>query len=71
VQSGRFELAEDDMILLMSDGCYRHISLDTIITTCRQTTDPATAADALIKAALTEDGSDNITGVILTLRTDD
>ncbi|EMS77305.1 protein kinase domain-containing protein [Desulfotignum phosphitoxidans] len=70
VQSGRFELAEDDMILLMSDGCYRHISLDTIITTCRQTTDPATAADALIKAALTEDGSDNITGVILTLRTD-
>jgi serine/threonine protein phosphatase PrpC len=70
-QSGRFELTDDDMILLMSDGCYRHISLDTIITTCRQTTDPATAADALIKAALTEDGSDNITGVILTLRTDD
>ncbi len=70
VQSGRFELAEEDMILLMSDGCYRHIPPDIIITTCRKTTDPARAADTLIKTALTEDGSDNITVVILTLRAD-
>jgi serine/threonine protein phosphatase PrpC len=70
-QSGRFELADDDVLLLMSDGCYRHISPGTIITTCRQTTDPAIAAVTLIKTALTEDGSDNITVVVLTLRADD
>ncbi|MDZ7665117.1 MAG: hypothetical protein U5K27_07280 [Desulfotignum sp.] len=58
------------MILLMSDGCYRHVSPDTIIETCRRAANPAGAADALIKQALTEDGTDNITVVALTVRTD-
>jgi serine/threonine protein phosphatase PrpC len=68
-QSGRFELAGNDMILLMSDGCYRHVSSNTIIKTCRRAADPPAAADALVKQALTEDGTDNITVVALTVRT--
>jgi protein phosphatase len=63
-QSGRFELAENDTILLMSDGCYRTVSPDTIIRECRRSSDPALAAAGLVKQALSEDGSDNITVLI-------
>jgi serine/threonine protein phosphatase PrpC/tRNA A-37 threonylcarbamoyl transferase component Bud32 len=67
-QSGRFELAEEDMLLLMSDGCYRTLSPDTIIRECRQPSDEALAAAGLVKLALGEDGSDNITVVIKTFQ---
>jgi serine/threonine protein phosphatase PrpC len=68
VQSGRFELAEDDMILFMSDGCYRTVSSGIIIKECRRAAGPAEAADALVRQALTKDGTDNITVVALKLR---
>jgi serine/threonine protein kinase len=67
-QSGRFALAEDDMILLMSDGCYRKAVPDTLIKTCRRAAGPAEAADALVRQALARDGTDNITVVALSLR---
>ncbi|MDT8377956.1 MAG: protein kinase [Desulfotignum sp.] len=70
VQSGRFELAGDDMILLMSDGCYRHTVPDTLIKTCRRASGPAAAADALIKQALSRDGADNITVLAFCLKAD-
>jgi serine/threonine protein kinase len=69
-QSGRFDLAGDDMILMMSDGCYRHVSTDTIFKTCRRAANPAGATAALMNQALAEDGTDNITLVALAMRTD-
>lgn len=68
LQSGRFALAEDDMILLMSDGCYGHAGPDDLIKACQKSAGPAEAADVLIGQALTRDGTDNITVVALTLR---
>jgi protein phosphatase len=67
-QSGRFELAEEDMLLLMSDGCYRAAPPDTLIRKCRRAAGPAGAADALVRQARARDGADNITVVALTLR---
>jgi eukaryotic-like serine/threonine-protein kinase len=67
-QSGRFELADDDMIQLMSDGCYRAVSSGIIVKDCRSAAGPAEAANSLVRQALTRDGTDNITVVALTVK---
>ena len=56
------------MLLLMSDGCYRTVSPDTLIKKYRRTAGPAEAVDALVRQAMARDGTDNITVVALTLR---
>jgi len=67
-QSGRFGLAEEDMILLMSDGCYRTVSSGIIVKEYQRAAGPDETAYALVRRALARDGTDNITVVALTLR---
>jgi eukaryotic-like serine/threonine-protein kinase len=62
--SGTFTLDAGDMLILMSDGCYRHVPPDTITDICRRSGTPARAADTLVKRALDAGGTDNITVVV-------
>ncbi|MFU8770144.1 MAG: protein kinase domain-containing protein [Desulfotignum sp.] len=62
--SGTFDAAAGDMILLMSDGCYRHVPPGRIVGICRRACSPDRAADILVKQALNAGGTDNITVIV-------
>jgi serine/threonine protein phosphatase PrpC len=60
---GVVDLAEGDTLLLCSDGLTKHVS-DERIAELLGGSDPESAAQALIDAALEGGGSDNVTVVV-------
>ncbi len=62
--SGTFPLDAGDMLILMSDGCYRHVAEDKIVTVCRTAPTPDRATQTLVRLALDGGGTDNITVVV-------
>ena len=58
-------LAEDDTLLLCSDGLTKELSDAQIAKVLAETDDPQAAADRLVKLANDAGGSDNITVIVL------
>ena len=58
------EVSEGDRLLLCSDGLYSMVDDDVIRKLMRDIPDPQKCADALVDAALSAGGSDNVTVVV-------
>jgi serine/threonine protein phosphatase PrpC len=61
VAIGEFELVDGQLILLCTDGLHGAVSDAQIEATLRATTDLGSAVEALVEAAVKQDGRDNVT----------
>lgn len=63
-ETGRILLKARDMLVLVSDGCYRNVPDTLMGQVCSRAGTPARAAEALVGLALDAGGQDNITVVM-------
>ena len=68
VQLGRHDLRDGDRVLVASDGLTELVPDEAIASVLRHESDPASASEALVEAALDEGGTDNITVLIADCR---
>lgn len=61
-------LADEDILLLCSDGLIRHVSDEDLATTLSQARDAATAAQTLLRLAYERGGEDNISVAVIRFR---
>lgn len=71
VDSLRFTLAADDMVLLCSDGLTGVVDDDTIVRILTSAASPSDAIDQLIAEANNNGGPDNVTVLLLTYEDED
>lgn len=74
VDLSRHEIAEDDVVVLCSDGLWDTISRQDIAEACRQLVagdiaTPVDAADRLVSLAVKRDATDNVTAVVVRITT--
>lgn len=67
-ETGQIDLEPQDMLILVSDGCYRSVTQKTMCSICRQSIPCVQMTEKLVNQALDAGGDDNVTAVIGKIR---